>query len=103
MACTVRNDNETQGSIKVTEILDQNFGSCILKKDAAPWSKGEDIPVHTTKACGEAEERRYSFLRKFGKSGVSVQSAIPPGRPSPNEEAPIHPLNRKMLGLLSLS
>jgi hypothetical protein len=102
MACTVGNDKETYGSIEDTEILDRNLSSIVLKKDAAPWSKGEDIPVHATKACGEVEEYRHSFLTS-ARSGASGRSAIRPGRRSPNEEAPEYPLDRKLSGLQRLS
>jgi hypothetical protein len=101
MACTVGNNNETYGSVEATEILDQNFGSIILKKNAAPWSKSEDIPVHATKACGEVEEFRHSFLTS-AQCGASGRSAIRPGRPSPNEEATAYPLDRKLRGLQRL-
>jgi hypothetical protein len=101
MACTVGNDNENYGSVKATKITDQNFGSSVLKKDAAPWSKGEYIPVHATKACGEVEEYRHSFL-KSAQSGANGRSAIRPGRPSTNEEAPAYPLDRKLCGLQNL-
>jgi len=35
-ACTVGNDNESSGSVKATEILDQNFGPSVIKKDVDP-------------------------------------------------------------------
>jgi hypothetical protein len=86
MSCAVGNNKEIYGSLEATEILDQNFGSIVLKKDAAPWSKGECITVHATKACGKAEEYRHSFLTS-AQSGESGRSAIRPGRRSPKEEA----------------
>jgi hypothetical protein len=101
MACTVGNNNETYGSVEATEILDQNFGSIVLKKNAAPWSKGEYISVHATKACGEVEEYRDPFLTS-AQSVASGRSAIRPGRPSPNEEASPYPLDRKLRGLQRL-
>jgi hypothetical protein len=101
MSCTVGNNNETYGSIEATEILDQNFVSIVLKKDAAPWSKSEDIPVYATKACGEAEEYRHSSLTS-ARSGASGRSVIRPGRRSPNEEAPAYPLDRKLRRLQPL-
>jgi hypothetical protein len=44
--------------------------------DAVPWSKGEVIPVHATKACEEAEEFRHVFLTSAegGARGRSVSS-----------------------------
>ena len=102
MACTAGQDNEPSGSLKRTEILDQSFGPYVFKKDAAPWSKGEHIPVHATKACGVEEERCHSFLRsaQFGASG---RSALRPGHLSPNEEAQTYPLDRKLRRLQRLS
>jgi len=55
MACTAGHSNEPSGFVKVMEILDQSFGCCVLKKYPAPWSIGEVIPMHATKASGEAE------------------------------------------------
>jgi hypothetical protein len=99
MACTFGKDNETHDPVKVAEILDQNFGFCVLKKDAAPWSKCEDIPVHTLKACGEADEYLHSVLTS-AEGGESGRSTI---RPSTNEEAPAYPLDMKLSGIQSLS
>jgi hypothetical protein len=101
MSCTVGNNNETYGSVKATQIPDQNFGSSVLKKDPVPWSKGEYIPVHAAKACGEAEEYCHSSLTS-AQSGAIGRSAIRPGRRSPNEEAPAYSLDRKLRGLQSL-
>ena len=86
MACNLRNDNGPSVSVKVTKILDQNVGSGVLK-DAAPWSKGEDIPEHVTKACGEAEENRHSFLTSVQEWAIGRPASCP-GRLSPNEIAP---------------
>ena len=58
--------------------------------------------MHVTKACGEVEEYRHLFL-KSTQNGASVLSAIRPGRPSPNEEAPAYPFDRKVRGLQCLS
>jgi len=87
MACTLRNYNEPSGSVNVTQILDQNFGSCLLKKDAAPWSEGEVTPVHVTKVCGEAGENRHSLLTS-AQGWTSGRPALCPGHLYPNEEAP---------------
>jgi hypothetical protein len=102
MSCTFGNNNETYGSVEATEILDQNFGSVVLKKDAAPWSKGECMTLHATKVCEKVEEYRHSFLTS-AQNGASGRSAIRPGRRSPNEEAPAYPLDRKLCGLQRLS
>jgi hypothetical protein len=55
MACTAGHSKEPSGFVKVMGILNQSFGSCVLKKEPAPWSIGEVIPMHATKASGEAE------------------------------------------------
>jgi hypothetical protein len=78
MACTAGHGNEPWGSVKGTEILDQSFGPYVFTKDAAPWSKGEDIPVHATKACGVEEEAathsygRHNVGQVVGQVYVSV-------------------------------
>jgi hypothetical protein len=100
-ACTAGNNNEIYGSVEATEILQQNFGSIVLKKDSDPWSKGEDIPMHATKDCGEAEVYRHASLTS-AQSGISGRSALLPGRRSPNEEASPYPLDRKLRGLQHL-
>jgi len=73
--------------VNVTQILDQNFGFCVLEKDAAPWSKCKVISEHVTKACGEAEENRHSFLTSVQGWAIGRPASCP-GRLSPNKKAP---------------
>ena len=79
-ACTVGNDNESWVSVKVMEIRDQNFGSCVVRKDAAPWSKGEDMPVHAHEGLwrsGGITPLIFNVGTSWDKSSVSFTSRSP--------------------------